>query len=116
MLGEIIHGHSGRASVLGLGRPLLPTGDSCRRPPPSLVQGLSLRPRPWLWGGRWSICIEVWGPRGRPQAEMSGQAWVFSHMFWAALVQCTLMGLLFHFILLCLRLFYSCKRGHLPPH
>lgn len=51
-------------------------------------------------GGRWSICIGVWGPRGRPQAEMSGQAWVFSHMFWAALVQCTLMGLLFHFILL----------------
>lgn len=81
MPGEIIHGHLGQASVLGLGRPLLPTGASCRcpTPTPSLVQGLS--PEAEAPRGRWSICIEVGEPRGRPWTETSEQAWVSSGVF-----------------------------------
>lgn len=73
MLGGIIHGHSGWASVLGLGRPLLPTGDSCRRPPPSLVQGLSPRPRPWLWGAGGASASGCGGPGDDHRQKCQGR-------------------------------------------
>lgn len=105
MPGEIIHGHLGQASVLGLGRPLLPTGASCRKPSPHLPAAPP--PLPWPTqpppgtepGGR--------GPEGQVEhLHQGGSAQGttmdrnvragmgllrgvprFFHMFWAALVQ-----------------------------
>ena len=78
--------------------------------PPSLVQGLS--PEAKAPRGRWSICIKVGARRGRPWTEMSGQAWVSSGVFHGFL---TCSGQLLFSFVLCLRLFYYCKEGHLPP-